>query len=67
MNRHDDVTEERVRNRAFELWQKHGGEEGYESEFWLQAERELTGERAATTDSPNADCAMSGAGSDGPR
>lgn len=38
-----EITEEQIRKRAFELWQEHGGEEGYEAEFWLQAERELKG------------------------
>ena len=38
-----DNTEEQVRRRAFELWEEHGRPEGYDEEFWLQAERQLKG------------------------
>ncbi len=58
-----EVTEEQIRKRAFELWQEHGGGKGYESEFWLHAERELKG---VGDISPNARNARSGGGSDGP-
>ena len=40
-------TEDQIRHRAFELWEQRGRPEGYETEFWLQAERELKGEGTA--------------------
>lgn len=33
--------QERVRRRAYELWQEAGSPSGREMDFWLQAEREL--------------------------
>jgi Protein of unknown function (DUF2934) len=62
--------EDRVRQRAFKLWGQRGRPEGYEVEFWYQAERELKGE-GSNSDisdgvSANAASAKSGSGSDGP-
>jgi hypothetical protein len=37
-------TDDRIRQRAYELWLQSGEPEGLEMEFWLQAEREITGE-----------------------
>jgi Protein of unknown function (DUF2934) len=34
-------TEEQIRKRAFELWERAGKPEGREDEFWQQAQREL--------------------------
>ncbi len=34
------ATENRVRRRARELWEKNGRPSGRDEEFWLQAERE---------------------------
>ena len=34
--------EEEIRNRAYEIYLRGGGQPGYELEDWLQAERELT-------------------------
>jgi hypothetical protein len=34
-----------IRERAYELWERHHRPEGYELEFWLMAERELKAER----------------------
>jgi hypothetical protein len=63
-------TENQVRQRAYELWEQHGRSEGHEAEFWLQAERELKGERSISDISKgvtaNAASARSGSGSDGP-
>lgn len=40
--------EERVRRRAYEIWEKEGGPSGREREHWEQAERELgAGEKPA--------------------
>jgi hypothetical protein len=36
-------TEEQIRIRAHELWEQAGKPEGWENEFWRQAERELQG------------------------
>jgi hypothetical protein len=57
---------DQVRQRAFQLWEQRGTPEGYEAEFWLQAERELKGEDTASIASANATTAKSGGGSDGP-
>jgi hypothetical protein len=70
MEQHADETEDRVRQRAFELWQQHGRIEGREAEFWHQAERELKGKASSRDTSrgvtANAPSARSGSGSDGP-
>jgi DUF2934 family protein/SnoaL-like protein len=34
--------EQKIRNRAYEIYLRHGGKPGYELEDWLQAERELS-------------------------
>jgi hypothetical protein len=41
-------TEEQIRLRAHELWEKAGKPEGREDEFWHQAENELA--QGATSD-----------------
>ena len=33
--------EDRIRERAHELWERSGKKDGSELEFWLQAEREI--------------------------
>ena len=38
---HDEIAQ-----RAFELYQKRGCKPGYESEDWLEAEKQLSGEPA---------------------
>ncbi len=37
--------EERIRVRAYELYEARGREDGYDREDWLQAEREVLGTR----------------------
>jgi hypothetical protein len=63
-------TENQIRQRAFELWEHRGRPEGYETEFWLQAERELKGEEnsgeISRGTSANAASAKSRSRSDGP-
>jgi hypothetical protein len=71
MEQHPNETQDRVRQRAYQLWEQHGRSEGHEAEFWHQAERELKGE-ASNNDtskgvSANSGFARSGSGSDGPR
>jgi hypothetical protein len=39
-----DEMNDRIRQRAYELWLQSGEPEGSEMEFWLQAEREIKGE-----------------------
>jgi hypothetical protein len=70
MEQHANETQDRVRQRAYELWEHHGRSDGHEAEFWHQAERELKGEASSDTSkgvSANAGFARSGSGSDGPR
>ncbi len=71
MGQHANGTQDRVRQRAYELWEQHGRSEGHEAEFWHQAERELKGEASSSDTSKgisaNASSARSGSGSDGPR
>ncbi|WP_114942863.1 DUF2934 domain-containing protein [Microvirga calopogonii] len=40
----DKQLEERIRERAYELWMRHGSIHGQADEFWYQAEREVLGE-----------------------
>ncbi|MET0528409.1 MAG: DUF2934 domain-containing protein [Microvirga sp.] len=61
-----DNTEEQVRRRAFELWEEHGRPEGYDEEFWLQAERQLKGGANSSGITANAPSAKSGSGSESP-
>jgi hypothetical protein len=48
MGQHANETQDRVRQRAYELWEQHGRSEGHEAEFWHQAERELKGEASSS-------------------
>ena len=36
--------EDRIRQRAYELWKQSGKTDGSEMDFWLQAEREMASE-----------------------
>jgi len=38
--------EEQIRNRAYELFEARGREEGRELEDWLRAEQEITGHKS---------------------
>jgi hypothetical protein len=38
-----DDLEQKIRERAYELWQQAGSPEGRHEEFWHQARQELTG------------------------
>jgi hypothetical protein len=40
----DKQLEERIRERAYELWMRHGSIHGRADEYWYQAEREILGE-----------------------
>jgi hypothetical protein len=43
----DEELQRSIRERAFALWENDGCPEGRELDYWLQAERELAGQRAA--------------------
>lgn len=43
------IPHDAIRERAYDLWDRHHRPEGYELEFWLMAERELRAERRAKT------------------
>jgi hypothetical protein len=36
--------EDRIRQRAYELWEQSGKTDGSEMDYWLQAEREIAAE-----------------------
>jgi hypothetical protein len=38
--------EDKIRQRAYELWEQSGKTDASEMDFWLQAEREISGERS---------------------
>jgi hypothetical protein len=38
----DPNTNEEIRQRAYELFEARGGQDGYELEDWLRAEAEIT-------------------------
>jgi hypothetical protein len=66
MDKTTNTRDDQVKQRAFELWQQHGSREGYQAEFWAQAERELKEEGNTMGTTANAESAKSGSGSDGP-
>lgn len=41
------IAHDEIRERAYDLWDRHHRPEGYELEFWFMAERELRAERRA--------------------
>jgi hypothetical protein len=41
-----EPTEDQIRTRAHQLWERAGRPEGREQDFWLEAERELRGKDA---------------------
>lgn len=57
-------TDTEIRSRALHLWETRGRPNGYEEEFWLQAERELVGETTGRQVLPDGDYVASGTGSD---
>jgi hypothetical protein len=43
----DKQIEERIRERAYELWMRHGSLPGRADEYWYQAEQEILGHAGA--------------------
>lgn len=39
------ITTAEIRQRAYELWERNHRPDGFETEFWVMAERELRAER----------------------
>jgi hypothetical protein len=60
-------TYEQIWKRAYEHWEQRGRPEGYDTEFWAQAERELKLAANLRGERTNSDAGRSGSGSDGPR
>jgi hypothetical protein len=48
-----NISEDRIRMRAHELWEQHGRPEGHDVEFWLRAERELNTRAGTVTTAPH--------------
>jgi hypothetical protein len=46
----DKQLEQRIRERAYELWMRHGSLPGQAEEYWYQAEREILGESDQTSE-----------------
>ena len=42
-----ELTEELIRVRAYQLYEKRGCEHGHDSEDWLEAEAEIFGKKSA--------------------
>ena len=42
----DKELEQRIRERAYELWMQHGSLPGRADEYWYQAEQEILGQRS---------------------
>lgn len=42
-----DITFQEIRERAYDLWERHHRPEGFSIALWLMAERELRAEREA--------------------
>ena len=45
--RHPDpvITNDQIRERAYDIWERHHRPDGFEVEFWLLAKQELMAER----------------------
>lgn len=44
--RGDEAREQRIRQRAYEIWEREGRPEGEQDRHWRQAEKEIEGEEA---------------------
>ena len=48
-----DITNEEISNRAYELYERRGGEHGRDWDDWLEAENELRARRRAPGPTPS--------------
>jgi hypothetical protein len=55
----EPVDADRIRQRAFELWEQDGRPEGRDTEYWFRAEAELAGQGASGLEAPAAGGASS--------
>jgi hypothetical protein len=58
-NQTGPVDADRIRQRAFELWERDGRPEGRDMDYWFRAEAELAGEDASGLETPAASGASS--------
>jgi len=52
MDQSDGDREERIRRRAYEIWEENGRAEGREGEHWQQARQEIEGAEEGVTAQP---------------
>lgn len=48
----DDITEQKIRERAYALWEKEGAPDGRDLEFWERARLMLEAEQAPAPERP---------------
>lgn len=46
------ISDDRIRARAYDLWERHYRPEGYEMQFWFMAKRELMAEQEQRSCTP---------------
>ena len=51
----DEAWQQRVRERAYAIWQRKGSPDGSAEQFWLMAEEELLAEGQGPSNSPAQD------------
>ena len=59
------ISQDEIRERAYDLWDRYHRPDGYEAEFWFMAERELRAERRAKVE-PDAGSDERAAACEGP-
>jgi len=52
------MDQEKVRDRAYQLWDRAGQPEGRDQEFWFDAERELAEEDEVDTSAVNSEVGL---------
>jgi hypothetical protein len=65
----DEAWQQRVRERAYAIWQREGNPDGAPKQFWLMAEEELLAEGQGPLSSPasNPPASTSETGADAPK
>ena len=43
-----ELTEEYIRERAYQIYEQHGRQDGHDKDDWYQAEAEIIGKKPAT-------------------